>query len=40
MTLDFAAKLKLRSRPTNVGKQKIDDLFLKIYNITLASFLF
>lgn len=38
MTLAFAIKLKFKSRPTNIGMQKIDGLILEIYSIVSTEF--
>lgn len=39
MISTYTAKLSLKSRPTNVGTQKINGSTLKTYIIILASFL-
>lgn len=39
ITPDFATKLGLTTRKTNVGAQKIDGLVLKTYSMIIAKFL-
>lgn len=39
ITPDFAVKLGLKSKPTNVGRKKIDGLFMETYNMVQAIIL-